>query len=246
MKVCINTNSLKESSLSKAVEFISTLRCKAIELSTDRRVHVYQYINNPELFNIDLRDLEVIAVSGGWCDFAYNDYDSLNGQVQLCRRLRTDKLRIFATNPHKNYNYQEIFEMVVLNIQNQVSLYPDILFLFENHGGLTATGKNTKHLLEAVDLPNVGTVYDPTNYLVSGEDPVHALHQISNFIKHVHAKNWLDGEFSSVDKGEIDWKVIIRELKRIEFDGFLSIEYEGKGNPMAGLKSSFDYLNSLL
>lgn len=52
--------------------------------------------------------------------------------------------------------------------------------------------------------------------------------------------------FSSVDKGLIDWEVIVNELRQIGFEGFVSIEYEGDGEPESGLRSSLDYLMDLL
>ena len=245
MKIAINTNGLKHLPLSEAISAIQNLGCDHIELSTDGRCHAYKYIENPVGILQDCPDLQIDILSGGWCDFATGDVHQLPGQVEICRLLGCGSMRVFATNPRKEYDYEAVIGAVVDNLQLVADRYLDIQFLVENHGGLTSTGQACRRLMELVDRNNVGLVYDPTNYVVSGDDPIEALRQCSTWVKHVHGKNWREGQFRSVPDGVVDWVKVCDELTLMGYDSLVSIEHEGKDDPMGPLERSFEYLRRI-
>ena len=75
---------------------------------------------------------------------------------------------------------------------------------------------------------------DPSHFVLYGNDPVWAVSKLGRRIRHVHVKDAFGkpgafGEtfaFPFLGEGLIDWKAFFVELRKAEYDGFLSLEFE--------------------
>jgi sugar phosphate isomerase/epimerase len=100
-------------------------------------------------------------------------------------------------------------------------------------------------LVDAIEHPNFGVNYDPSNTFLAGEDPIELLKRVSHRVVTMHAsdrylkygtiedlkkeeggalgyaKRLSHGE---IGKGMNDYDAIFTELKRVGFDGWISIE----------------------
>jgi len=100
-------------------------------------------------------------------------------------------------------------------------------------------------LVERIDHPNFGVNYDPSNVFLAGEDPLELLYRISDRVVTMHASDryLIEGTIEDLRKeeggaigyakrlrhGEIgkglnDYDAIFKELQRVGFDGWISIE----------------------
>lgn len=100
-------------------------------------------------------------------------------------------------------------------------------------------------LVEAIDHPNFGVNYDPSNTFLAGEDPLELLYRVSDRVVTMHASDryLISGTLEDLRKeemgaigyaqrlrhGEIgqglnDYDAIFTELHRVGFDGWISIE----------------------
>lgn len=100
-------------------------------------------------------------------------------------------------------------------------------------------------LVDKIHHPNFGVNYDPSNTYLAGEDPIELLKKVSNRVVTMHASDryLLSGTLEDLRKeeggatgyakrlshGEIgkglnDYDAIFTELKRVGFDGWISIE----------------------
>lgn len=100
-------------------------------------------------------------------------------------------------------------------------------------------------LVDAIDHPHFGVNYDPSNAFLAGDDPLALLYRISDRIVTMHASDryLIEGTLADLRKeetgtmgyaqrlrhGEIgkglnDYDAIFKELKRVGFDGWISIE----------------------
>ncbi len=100
-------------------------------------------------------------------------------------------------------------------------------------------------LVDSIDHPNFGVNYDPSNTFLAGEEPLDLLYRISHRVVTMHASDryLLSGTIEDLKKeeggsigyakrlshGEIgkglnDYDAIFRELKRVGFNGWISIE----------------------
>ncbi len=100
-------------------------------------------------------------------------------------------------------------------------------------------------LVDRVHHPNFGVNYDPSNTFLAGEDPLELLYRVSDRVVTMHASDryLIEGTIEDLRKeeggalgyakrlrhGEIgkglnDYDAIFSELKRVGFDGWISIE----------------------
>jgi sugar phosphate isomerase/epimerase len=99
-------------------------------------------------------------------------------------------------------------------------------------------------LVERIDHPNFGVNYDPSNTYLAGEDPIELLKRVSHRVVTMHASDRYLKEgtiedlrkeetgvgyakrlsHGEIGKGLNDYDAIFSELKRVGFDGWISIE----------------------
>jgi sugar phosphate isomerase/epimerase len=100
-------------------------------------------------------------------------------------------------------------------------------------------------LVDRIHHPNFGVNYDPSNTYLAGEDPIDLLLKVSDRVVTMHAsdryliqgtiedlrkeESGVSGYASRLKHGEIgkglnDYDAIFSELKRVGFDGWISIE----------------------
>jgi sugar phosphate isomerase/epimerase len=100
-------------------------------------------------------------------------------------------------------------------------------------------------LVNSVEHPNFGVNYDPSNTYLAGEDPIELLKRVSNRVVTMHASDRYLAEgtiedlrkeeggaagyakrlrHGEIGKGLNDYDAIFTELKRVGFNGWISIE----------------------
>lgn len=107
-------------------------------------------------------------------------------------------------------------------------------------------------LVDSIDDPNFGVNYDPSNAFLAGEDPLELLRRVSHRVVTMHASDryLMEGTIDDlrreesgsvgyakrlshgeIGKGLNDYVAIFTELRRVGFDGWISIEdgVEGMG-----------------
>ncbi|KAA5540902.1 sugar phosphate isomerase/epimerase family protein [Adhaeribacter rhizoryzae] len=116
-------------------------------------------------------------------------------------------------------------------------------------------------LVDSVHHPNFGVNYDPSNTYLAGEDPLELLKRVSDRVVTMHASDryLIEGTLADlrreeggsagyakrlrhgeIGKGLNDYDAIFKELKRVGFDGWISIEDGVEG--MAQLERSVTFL----
>nr|MDO8110660.1 sugar phosphate isomerase/epimerase [Candidatus Sigynarchaeota archaeon] len=118
-----------------------------------------------------------------------------------------------------------------------------ITYVFENHGGQSSDVDFQVKFKKLFPSDKMGYLLDTGNY-----DPKKLVYEniakLGNAIKIVHAKTY---KFNK--KGEetqLDFKRIIDGLKKVGFDGYYSIEFEGKGDAKDGVKKTIALLKKYL
>lgn len=116
-------------------------------------------------------------------------------------------------------------------------------------------------LVERIDHPNFGVNYDPSNTFLAGEDPLELLYRVSHRVVTMHASDryLIEGTIEDlrneeggavgyakrlrhgeIGKGLNDYDAIFTELKRVGFNGWISIEDGVEG--MEQLERSVTFL----
>ena len=116
-------------------------------------------------------------------------------------------------------------------------------------------------LIEMIEHPQFGVNYDPSNTYLAGEDPIELLRRVSTRVKTIHASDryLIEGSLEDLRKEECgssgyakrlrhgqigeglnDYDSIFKELRRVGFDGWISIEDGVDG--VEQLRRSVDFL----
>lgn len=132
----------------------------------------------------------------------------------------------------------------------------------ENHGLVAQDSDRMERLFNAVGHENYGLLVDIGNFVCVDEDNVTAVSRVAPYAIHVHAKdfylsrekkegwgvsrgcNYWQG--AAVGDGDVDVKKCIEVLKKAGYDGYVSIEYEGKDDCIDGIRRGYEYLKSII
>jgi sugar phosphate isomerase/epimerase len=116
-----------------------------------------------------------------------------------------------------------------------------VLLALENHWGLGSTPEGMLRLHDTVNSPWLGLLMDTGNFL---ENPYEKLEKIVSKTSFVQAKTYYGGgEWYSLD---LDYKRIVAMLKKANYQGYISIEFEGKEPGTVGVQKSVDLLRKYL
>ncbi len=126
----------------------------------------------------------------------------------------------------------------------------------ENHGYVAQDSDRVERLYNAVGHDNYGLLIDIGNFACVDEDSARAVSRLAPYAFHVHAKdfrirshnqkpvagtgfftsrgcNYLSG--CSIGEGDIPVAQCVKILKRAGYDGYLTVEYEGIEDCIAGI-----------
>ncbi len=132
----------------------------------------------------------------------------------------------------------------------------------ENHGYVAQDSIRVEKLFNAVNHENYGLLVDMGNFLCVDEDPATAVSRVAPYAVHAHCKDMhisdvkkegfnptRGGKFfkgAVVGEGVVPVKRCIRTLKFAGYDGYLSIEYEGSEDCVAGITRGFKNLKRFI
>jgi sugar phosphate isomerase/epimerase len=126
-----------------------------------------------------------------------------------------------------------------------------------------------KKFLDSLSSKGVKVNMDPANLvMVTGDDPVKAVHNLKDYIVHTHAKDGImlkkgdpeviygiieeviqsEAAFREVPLGEgsVDFTEYLKALDSIGYNGFLTIEREVGNNPEKDIRTAVDFLNKTI
>jgi len=112
-----------------------------------------------------------------------------------------------------------------------------VILALENHWGLTHTPEGVNRIVSAIDSEWLKVTMDCGNFL---SNPYAKLRQIAPDTVLVHAKTYYGGgEWYTL---ELDYAKIAEILTEVSFQGYVSIEFEGKEDAHQGVPKSVDML----
>ena len=292
MKECTCTTGFRAMDLDDALRKISALGLKYVELSGDPGSHLEPKLRDgiPSLrtkelleeFNLEAAALAVysdFAVGGAELDAML---DFVGRAITYCRELDAPILRMFASTLHiGSFVAEGLLDWTIGNIKRILPVAEEngVQLALENHCALTETGQDVARLIERVDSPWFGAVYDPSNFvyvpleMIRGfdrpwrddddypvrsapvrVDPIEAGRQMAPYITYCHLKDIiyvrsdrLNGfGFVEMGAGIVDWAGVIRVLREIDYEGFLSLEYLSTDDPVRGTREGLANLRQVM
>lgn len=190
--------------------------------------------------------------------------------IDLAKELETNVVttHIGVVPADKNHERYKIMQEACF----QLASYADSV---QAHFAIE-TGPETsavlKEFLDSLNSTGVAINLDPANLrMVTGDDPVAAVHNLKRYIVHTHAKDGnrllatnpeyiyrvvhpvpqeLEGKrfFEEVPlgTGSVDFPAYLKALEEIGYTGFLTIEREVGETPEADIRTAYDFLQTVI
>jgi L-ribulose-5-phosphate 3-epimerase len=116
-----------------------------------------------------------------------------------------------------------------------------VLLALENHWGLCSTPEGMLRIKKAIDSPWLSLLMDTGNFL---ENPYSKLEMIAPQTSFVQAKTYYGGgEWYSLD---LDYKRIFSILNKVNYQGYVSLEFEGKEDAATAVPKSIEMLRKTM
>ena len=141
-----------------------------------------------------------------------------------------------------------------------------IATMVENHGFFCQDSERVERLVNGVAHENFGLLVDIGNFMCADENPAVAVGRVAPYATHVHAKDFHtkrgdspvppDGFFRTragnylrgaiIGHGEVPVAQCLRTLQFNDYDGFVSVEFEGMEAPETGIRCGFNTLRQAI
>ena len=157
-------------------------------------------------------------------------------KLRVAHRLGAPLVRINVGSTGKQENADD-----TLGLERVIAAFKEILPLakelnvkisIENHGGVSQKADNVVKIIKATDPKWVGALVDFGNFL---EARYEEIPKVAPYAFSTHIKV---GFFHPDGEADIDLPRIFAMLKKHNYKGPLSIEYEAKGDPVEGVKKT--------
>lgn len=185
--------------------------------------------------------LEIVCLTPYFRDFIHDgkrehELASMRRVIDIAQAIECPNVRVYGgLLPKDPEDYAYYWDRTVSGIR-EIGRYAatrGITLCIETHGGsLTMAVADTVRMVEEIDLPNVGILFDyPWVSLAGKEGPREAVEMAAPYIKHVHVKDWTVSEdgltrTTLLGEGDLDWVTVLTALKDAGYTGYLSDEYE--------------------
>ncbi|HLW33062.1 MAG TPA: sugar phosphate isomerase/epimerase family protein, partial [Aequorivita sp.] len=189
--------------------------------------------------------LSITSVAG------YNDFtmdSEINKQVErlewyckLAADLQVGIVRVMSGEPRPDLTKEEMIRNIIHGFKNAVKMAKkyNVILALENHGYLVNDAPALVKIVEAVADDHLCLTLDTGNFCWAGHslEKTHCyFKQVAPYVVNVHLKdlvftNPTRVQFVPLGQGDLDLKLLIKELTAVGYNGALLCEYEGMGEP---------------
>jgi sugar phosphate isomerase/epimerase len=158
--------------------------------------------------------------------------DKLDRAIELAKKFGTPNIRIFsyyptdgATDADWPKHRSEVLKRMGAKVERAETAA--VRLLHENEHRIYGDSPDrVADLLEQIQSPSLGAVYDPANYVFCGYDPILGWEKSMHRTVHFHIKDWVKGEEHGRVAGEGHGRVaeVLAESVKRGFDGFATLE----------------------
>lgn len=180
------------------------------------------------------------------------------------KRFRHDA----ATAPGKYMTFDGALPVIAkgCRIITEYAEKKGIKTMIENHGYFCQGAERIEKIFAAVNHPNFGILADMGNMLFADPDPAVSFGKIAPYVAHVHAKDFhikspeeapgrgyrftvSDGRLlrgAIIGHGSVPVIRCLKALKRVGYDGYVSIEFEGMEEPLEAIEIGLENLKKYM
>lgn len=186
--------------------------------------------------------------------------------VDMAELLGAKVVRIFSGDRSEGLTFEEAKVWIIEGLKEAAAYASEkgIKLCLENHGHFAGKASQVNDIISEVGSDALRSTFDTGNFLLVDENPSEAVQQLLPLVDHVHLKDFkkvaprgnegktytsLSGALyagQAPGEGDVDLSFILSQLKGADYDGWLSVEYEGNEDQLSASARSIDNLHSLL
>lgn len=162
--------------------------------------------------------------------------EKLKRAIELCKLFDTPNIRIFSYYPPEGMDWDDCGDyrrevLVRMWAKCELAAKAGVRLLHENEHRIY--GDNPERVvdlmstvLDQLDTPTLGAVYDPANYVFCGYDPMEGWQKTKQWTVHFHIKDWTKGEEHGRPAGDGQGRIpeIMAEAVKMKYSGFATLE----------------------
>lgn len=195
----------------------------------------------------------------------YDEIERVKKAIDVAEILGAKRFRHdAATEPGKYRTFDGALPVIAKGCQiiAEYAAKKGIKTMIENHGYFCQGAERLEKIYNAVNHPNFGLLADMGNMLFADSDPAVSFGRIAPYTEHVHAKDFhiklpqdmpgrgyrftvSDGRLlrgAIIGHGDVSVLQCLKALKRVGYDGYVSIEFEGMEEPLEAIEIGFENL----
>jgi sugar phosphate isomerase/epimerase len=274
MKIAFSSNAFRKYSLIKTIDILAEAGYKGIEIMCDVP-HAYPPdLNNETIAGIKRhlkeKDIRVsnlnafmMTAIGDFHHPSWIEKDKAQRELRInhtigCIRLAKELgVETISTEPGgpvdgMGMDRTEAMKLFIDGINRVVDVAKPagIKVLVEPEPDLLIqTSTEFKEFIQQVDTETVALNCDLGHHFCVGEDPCQVLEEFNDLIYHIHIEDIAASRehvHVSLGKGAMDFNAIFRTLKKIDYQGWITVElYPYEDNPGKTAAEALDYLIKL-
>ena len=214
----------KQMDLTKCKEFSTTQNiASTMKLMNDKNLRFVDLGSSAEMHHSDAVERK-------------SNLDEARRFIDLAQQLSCPYIRVFPNKLPKD-NREATIDLIVKGLQEagDHAKGTNVMVLMETHGEVVESAV-IKQIMETVNHPKVGLVWDITNmWTITREPPAQVYALLKNYIHHTHIKDakLVDGtpQYKLMGQGEVPIFEAIDILQKGGYKGFYSFEWEKLWHP---------------
>ncbi len=235
--------------------------------------HAKQLCEEAKRVGIEICNFAIIADLLGGCECNLEtEVERVKRKVDIAailgaKMMRHDTAFRFPNNSRGYQGFSNVLPRFAEGCR-KITEYAEsvgIKTMVENHGQFCQDSDRMEQLVNTVAHPNFGLLVDFGNFLCVDEDPAVAVGRTAPYAFHAHAKDFIrksgnerfnkNGFFLTrggnylrgtvIGHGVVPIEACVKALKNADYDGYLTLEFEGPEMLEQALRSGCDYLKEL-
>lgn len=158
--------------------------------------------------------------------------DRFKKAIDTALFFETPLIRVFSYYPPAGGNIQDYRQEVIERFYAKLEIIKNtaLVLVHENEAHIYGhSAENCADLIQAIGSPQLRLAYDPANFVFEygiADNLRHCWPHMKPYVSHIHIKDWKLGETTGCLPGRGDAQIedLLRELKGMHYDGFLTLE----------------------
>lgn len=194
--------------------------------------------------------LEMVAVYSG-ANFIYPDIlEEELGRIETAARLAAsfgaEHLVVGGGAVRASGIRDEDYRLLGEGLERVVGLAGQIGLTASFHPHLGTCAESPEQIEKAFQYTGISFCPDTAHLQAGGGDSADLIRTYGDRIRYMHLKDYGDGDFLPLGRGELDFGGILGALEEVGYDGWIAVELDAYDDPKEGARISKQFLDDAL